>query len=40
MTLYIFWGLIRGLILMIGNKVNGEQERDTLEDPDEHPFDI
>jgi CDP-diacylglycerol--serine O-phosphatidyltransferase len=40
MALYILWGMIRGLILMIGNKVNGDQERDTLEDPDEHPFDI
>jgi CDP-diacylglycerol--serine O-phosphatidyltransferase len=40
MALYILWGMIRGLILMIGDRVNGDQERDTLEDPDEHPFDI
>ncbi len=40
MTLYIAWGMIRGLVMLIGNKVNGDQERDTLEDPDEHPFDL
>lgn len=40
MSLYIAWGMIRGLVMLIGNKVNGDQERDTLEDPDEHPFDL
>jgi len=40
MALYISWGLIRGLIMLIGNRVNVDQERDTLEDPDDHPFDI
>jgi len=40
MALYISWGMIRGLIMLIGNRVNVDQERDTLEDPDDHPFDI
>lgn len=40
MASYIAWGMIRGLIMLIGNRVNGDQERDTLEDPDEHPFDL
>ena len=40
MSLYISWGMVRGLMMLIGNKVNGDQERDTLEDPDEHPFDL
>jgi len=40
MAMYISWGLIRGLYMLIGHRVNADQERDTLEDPDDHPFDI
>jgi CDP-diacylglycerol--serine O-phosphatidyltransferase len=40
MSAYIAWGMIRGLLQLIGNRVQQDQERDTLEDPDEHPFDM
>jgi hypothetical protein len=32
--------MIRALIFMIGKKVTQDEEGDTLEDPDENPFDL
>ncbi|MGA1249139.1 MAG: CDP-diacylglycerol--serine O-phosphatidyltransferase [Candidatus Kapaibacteriota bacterium] len=37
---YMLLGMIRALIFMIGKKVTQDEEGDTLEDPDENPFDL